>query len=61
MDLCWESKVSAVNMPSRLEATVRTGDEATDFIFPDLELSTSRLSIVILLIELIYRVHHEKC
>ena len=31
MDLCWESKVSAFNMPSRLEATVRTGHGTTDW------------------------------
>ena len=31
MDLCWQSIVSAFNMLSMLEATVRTGHGATDW------------------------------
>ena len=42
----------------RSEATVRTGHGTTDF--PNRERSMSRLYIVILLIYLICRVHHEK-
>ena len=48
------------NLYAGQEATVRTGHGKTDW-FQIGKRSTSRLYIVTLLIELICRVHHEKC
>ena len=48
------------NLYAGQEATVRTGHGKTDW-FQTGKRSTSRLYIVTLFIELICRVHHEKC
>ena len=48
------------NLYAGQEATVRTGHGTTEAV-PNRERSTSRLYIVILLIQLICRVHHAKC
>ena len=47
------------NMYAGQEATVRTGHGTTDW-FQIGKRNTSRLYIITLLIELIYRVHHKK-
>ena len=48
------------NLYAGQEATVKTGHETTDW-FQIGKGSTSRMYIVTLLIELLCRVHHEKC
>ena len=49
------------NLYAGQEATVRTGHGTTDRLVPNWERSASWVYIVILLIELLCRVHHAKC